>query len=653
MINFISLTKLLERCSIKMPHKLFLLFIAYLCIILISYQTRAQTGTPVLFFSDITSGMNTGGQENLGAFITLYGEGFGATRGNSTVTIGGIEVAKYVIWGQDNGAARSLDMIVVQPGPNITSGNIIVTVNGQASNPLQFIVRIGLIYFVIPDASNANDANPGTYAEPFQTLYRPRQVMQAGDIVYIKGGTFNTADPDHPGWDAILLLSTDTDPNGTADAPIAYIGYPGDRPVLGAPAPMRRGIYMEQTTAYYVIANWEFSQHAGNLSLSGNGHRIVGNYSHDGVAGEDYTVIGIAGNSAHLKLFGNLLRNNPNTGSDEVGVGFYLEGFGTNQDIDFGWNQIQDQNGRRSIQVFGHIAGDRMEDIRIHENLISTSLPLRNNILLGGSDGGTEVLGTIYVFNNIIVGANGQGLRINDPQGTVIIQNNALYNNGSLGYDGNGQLFIEQAGTGKITLQDNILYAESGQTYYDFGTGVDPSVFNTASNNLWFNAGIAPSWDTNSVNANPMFIDAASDDFRLSENSPAINTGINTGIARDYMGTFRDLNYDIGAYEYTVPTSVETDGGQSTLILDFRLTQNYPNPFNPSTKIGWQSPAGSWQTLKMYDILGNEIATLVDEYRAAGKYETEFATANLPSGVYFYRLRAGSFVQTKKMILIK
>ena len=651
MEKFSPIIKLILSCIIKMTCNSVLFFIAYLFIIFIPYQTKAQTGTPVLFFSDITSGMNTGGQENLGAFITLYGEGFGATRGNSTVTIGGIQVAKYVTWGQDNGIARDLDMIVVQPGPNVASGDIIVTVEGHASNPLFFTVRNGSIYFVIPDAPNANDANPGTYAEPFQTLYRPRQVMQAGDIVYIKGGTFSTADPDHPGWDAILLLTPDTDPNGTADTPIAYIGYPGDRPLLGAPPPMRRGIYMEETTAYYIIANLEFSQFAGNLNLSGNGHCIVGNYLHDGI-NTDGLVMGIAGNSAYLKIFGNLLRNNPNTGSDEVGVGFYLEGFGINQDIEFGWNQIQDQGGRRSIQVFGHVAGDYMDNIRIHDNLISTSVPLRNNILLGGSDGGTEVLGTIYVYNNIIVGADGQGLRVNDPQGTVFIQNNVLYNNGLNGYDGNGQVFIEQAGTGRLTLQNNIVYAESGETYYDFGTGVDPSVFNDASNNLWFNAGIAPGWDTNSVNANPLFIDATSDDFRLSENSPAINTGINTDIARDYVGTLRDLNYDIGAYEYTTPTSVEP-GGQYTLIHDFSLKQNYPNPFNPSTVIRYQLPVNSQVLLKVYDVLGNEISTLVNEEKPADSYDVEFKASQLSSGIYLYKLTAGSFVETKKMILIK
>jgi hypothetical protein len=88
----------------------------------------------------------------------------------------------------------------------------------------------------------------------------------------------------------------------------------------------------------------------------------------------------------------------------------------------------------------------------------------------------------------------------------------------------------------------------------------------------------------------------------------------------------------------------------------FELYQNYPNPFNPSSKISWQSPVGGHQVLKVFDVLGREVATLIDEYKSAGRYEVEFSTSNIKhqpsSGVYFYQLRAGEYVNTKKMILI-
>lgn len=100
---------------------------------------------------------------------------------------------------------------------------------------------------------------------------------------------------------------------------------------------------------------------------------------------------------------------------------------------------------------------------------------------------------------------------------------------------------------------------------------------------------------------------------------------------------------------------------QNNIPENFTLSQNYPNPFNPSTKISWQSPVGSWQTLKVYDLLGNEVATLVNEYKPAGMYNVEFTMNNLSSGVYFYQLKVGDlssssgqgFIQTKKMILMK
>ena len=91
----------------------------------------------------------------------------------------------------------------------------------------------------------------------------------------------------------------------------------------------------------------------------------------------------------------------------------------------------------------------------------------------------------------------------------------------------------------------------------------------------------------------------------------------------------------------------------SNPISNFYLEQNFPNPFNPSTTISWQLAEGSDATLKVYDILGREIATLVNEYKSAGKYETEFNATNLPSGVYFYQLKAGEFISAKKMILLK
>jgi Concanavalin A-like lectin/glucanases superfamily/Secretion system C-terminal sorting domain len=97
-------------------------------------------------------------------------------------------------------------------------------------------------------------------------------------------------------------------------------------------------------------------------------------------------------------------------------------------------------------------------------------------------------------------------------------------------------------------------------------------------------------------------------------------------------------------------SSVENE---NKLPETFLLSQNYPNPFNPATKINYDIPQSSFVNIKVYDVLGNEIETLVNEQKLKGNYEINFDASRLASGIYFYQLQAGSFISTKKMILIK
>ncbi len=127
-------------------------------------------------------------------------------------------------------------------------------------------------------------------------------------------------------------------------------------------------------------------------------------------------------------------------------------------------------------------------------------------------------------------------------------------------------------------------------------------------------------------------------DIEYSEN----NCGIIIGKDGVILGTKKGIQI------------VGVEGEQTNpLPITLYLSQNYPNPFNPSTKISWQVPVGSWQTLKIYDLLGNEVATPFNEYKPAGSYEVEWNATGLPSGIYFYQLQADNFIETKKMILMK
>ncbi|MCU0413449.1 MAG: T9SS type A sorting domain-containing protein [Ignavibacteriaceae bacterium] len=127
--------------------------------------------------------------------------------------------------------------------------------------------------------------------------------------------------------------------------------------------------------------------------------------------------------------------------------------------------------------------------------------------------------------------------------------------------------------------------------------------------------------------------------------------------AGKYTYRLKQIDFD-GSFEYSQEIEVEVSAP-----LTFSLEQNYPNPFNPCTVISYQLPVSGNVALKVYDILGNGVATLVDEYKPDGKYEVEFSAKSgsasggnaysLPSGVYFYQLRAGDYVAVKKMILLR
>jgi hypothetical protein len=130
-----------------------------------------------------------------------------------------------------------------------------------------------------------------------------------------------------------------------------------------------------------------------------------------------------------------------------------------------------------------------------------------------------------------------------------------------------------------------------------------------------------------------------------------IDMTLHTAPVVQYRLKMIDMN---GSYNYSDVIEVYTGPA------DFELSQNYPNPFNPSTMITYTIPGvistegrNPKVSLKVFDILGNEVATLVDEEKSSGRYEVSFNAAGFASGVYIYRLMSGTFVETKKMVLLR
>ncbi len=102
-----------------------------------------------------------------------------------------------------------------------------------------------------------------------------------------------------------------------------------------------------------------------------------------------------------------------------------------------------------------------------------------------------------------------------------------------------------------------------------------------------------------------------------------------------------------------IPVSVDVYRTGNTLPQRFLLEQNYPNPFNPTTQIAYELPSEEFVSLRVYNSLGQQVAVLVNERRSAGIYTVTFRAIDLPSGMYFYRLIAGEFQQTRKLLLLK
>ena len=131
---------------------------------------------------------------------------------------------------------------------------------------------------------------------------------------------------------------------------------------------------------------------------------------------------------------------------------------------------------------------------------------------------------------------------------------------------------------------------------------------------------------------------------RLKSYSYTDNSNLLSG---NYSYRLKQIDND-GQFKYSKVVEVSFNAP-----AEFSLKQNYPNPFNPSTKISYALPSKGFVTLKVYDVIGNEVASLVNQEQEEGEHNISFDASNLSSGIYFYKITAGNFVKTMKMILLR
>jgi hypothetical protein len=282
-----------------------------------------------------------------------------------------------------------------------------------------------------------------------------------------------------------------------------------------------------------------------------------------------------------------------------------------------------------------------------------------------GSNTSPVLINNIFAYNHSTGHTStpeGHGIvHFSNGGGAPVLINNTIANN-SCTVSGGG-IFVNTGPT--PLLINNIIYGNT-PSQVDLLTSSSLSFYNCLieGGQEGF-TGVAFTGDyENCIDADPLFI--SSNDFRLQNTSPCIGAGIDSieideawfycpttcfygGIRPNPVGSMPD----IGACENPNANPVGVEEDLSVNPTEYALSQNYPNPFNPATTIKYSVPKLSSVTIKIYDVLGSEVATLVNEEKTAGTYEIYWNAENLSSGVYFYRLKAGSYVETKKMILLK
>ncbi len=378
--------------------------------VLVATAAPAQ-GAPRIRFTDVVSGPVRGGPGGLGAPIAIYGSGFGARRGASRVTIGGVPVAAYRVWGARNARNRALDMVVVQPGPGVRGGRIAITVRGRTALGPTFAPRPGRVLAVAPRGS---DAAPCTLARPCRTLQHVVDARaRAGDRVLVRGGTYAEGEiwlrrggpplsiTRYPGEDPVfanaarpLILERD----GVAVAGLRFLGgKAASIPDTGLP-----GVRDVRVVDMAFSGTIGF----GAVDVHGDRHVIAGNVCR--VRGSS---VGTQGHCFYVS-YGHGVRVLYNVAAGATGYGIHV--------FD---QQRSSSDFRREIT-----------DLVIRGNRVGASRERSGLILAMGDEGGrgNRIRGVV-VSGNVLAGSNHAGVIVGANVSRLAIRGNVIGDNGRQG----------------------------------------------------------------------------------------------------------------------------------------------------------------------------------------------------------------------------
>jgi hypothetical protein len=536
----------------------------------------AQAAPPRIFFSDLDSGPSTGGQNNNGVWVSIWGKGFGATQGTSTVTVGTGAVANYPLWSDGK--------IIFQLGANAKTGNIAVNVSGVgSSNGLPFTVRTGNIFFV---ATTGNDANIGSFASPWKTIVKAKNTIAAGDTAYIEDGVSQTSEDDFTAY--LSMDNQGASNSGIAGAPKALVAYPNATVTVGVAGGLHYGIRTPNIGTdedYWTISQLHIIGGTQAMDIGGTGWRIIGNEMQCPGADDQVGCFEMSeGNQA--RFYGNEVHNagiNPTSSKFYHAVYFSTD----SNHVDVGWNHIHDNFTCRALQFHSSplctpscgtadTTGFNQFDLHVHDNLIHGDNC--NGINFATVD---PSKGTVEAYNNVIYNVGRMdplqlgaafsciyvaGITNNGVAGTGTVEvfNNTLSDcaaNNSANASGSRGAFGVGGGPATLLmrLRNNIAYQLAGEIYIDGSTAQI-----TGDKNLWFGVSGTPTQTTNNLTSDPLFANRAIGDYHLTAGSAAKDAGLtivpansfepNPGptIDTDKDGILRAQGtaYDLGAYEF-------------------------------------------------------------------------------------------------------
>jgi hypothetical protein len=564
-------------------------------------SARAQTPPPRIFFTDLDSGPNAGGESVggfSGAYVTIYGNFFGSSQGSSTVTWNGQNCLRavpatgsYTGWGTPY---LWYQKIIVQLGPGCAagSGNFVVTVNAQSSNGVPFTVRSGHIFFT---ATTGSDSNSGGATSPKRTFSGCMALMSPGDTCYFESGVVqNSANMGVTD----TCLWTNSVPPGTSGNNKALVAYPGATTVGVTNCTSGYGIgnrgIGSNAGDYWTIAGLSAiaSFNDGIRDAQGQGWRLVANEVQcPSMNGQEGCLQAIQ--SPNGRWFGNEVTNVSTSLGFVANKQQHAAYVGTDSNhFDVGWNYIHDNKSCRALQFHssplngggsGDPTGKDLFDLSVHDNYIFND-PC-DGINFASVD---PSQGRVEAYNNIIAhtgtGPSPQGgdsgdysciymayITNNGPVGTGIVEvyNNTLYDcgsNPSIPFPNNGAINL-QGGVSNllIDLKNNIFYQLSTEPFITGQLSGWQGLIK-GSNNVWFGGNqVAPSLTTGNITADPMLVSPSAKDFHLQSGSPAIDAGITVssinlfngyqgwnGSSASHEGVVRPQGaaFDIGAYEY-------------------------------------------------------------------------------------------------------